>query len=434
MRRFIRLSAALAAVSLTSLVSQGSASAAPLPAAYSASAAAQVMLANETGTFLGTPLRLTDVSVADSLATANSTATPRTVAAGSNLTLGTPIAGLTVNQIQQTAPPTHAAATKAALLTVNSPDLSASALNASVQARWAGERICPAAGTPLSTTSVSTAGIDVGLDVPPAPVANRTATAAAQAQLRKWITSASQNRKVQPNVAPGDPTLVSTGVGRTSTTTSLPSIAGPRDSRGVRARASSSVASIDLLGNAGDPAGTAPFSVSVARQPSLTATATGTAATSSLVFVPPTVSLSVLGVVTPIPANGGYTIVLATPSPGDPGETLNISVGKLLAATNTGTVVSGAASLLTVTYAGELNGTFAIAPMIVRATAPRTAIQCAAPAPVTPTPTPTHSGTGTAPLANTGSSAQPVGLLGVALLLLGAGILVIARRRRISQH
>ncbi|MGI8882565.1 MAG: hypothetical protein ACR2KJ_19085 [Jatrophihabitans sp.] len=439
MRRFVRLGSVVVVGALTALTSGGTASAAPLPASYSADAGAQVLGLTETGSFLGIPLPFANVSVAESAATADSTATPRTEAAGSNLFVKTPIVGLTVNQISQTAPPSHPAPTTATFADINAAGLSATVLRTSVQARWAGDRTCPAAGMPLSTTTTGTAGAAVGFPILPAvrPGVARAQVGNTTGNWRQAIAAwaAKQLNKKAPEaapaVAPAVPQLISTGVASTNSSTSLVSIPGPNDSRGVQARATASIAGADVLSGPGGPP---LIHIDVAGQPSLTATATGNKATSSLVFVPPAVTLTI---------DAGPGLVVTVPLSIKPvmldlgGETLSIALGSLINAVNTGTVVSGEASLLTVSFAGQLNAAFAVEPMVVRATAPRTGIQCTTPAPAPTTSTPTTgtgTGTGEPPLANTGATTRPVGLLGLAALLLGAGILVLSRRARTYNH
>ncbi len=432
MQRLLRIavSAAIAGSSLVLAVGDGPAAAAPLPTAYSASAGAELLRVNALSRFGGAPSAYADIGVTESLSTVNSTATPRSTATASNITLGAPIAGLAVSRLQQTAPPNHPAASSQ-LVAVDNPVLGVKAVGTSVHARWDGDKTCPPAGTPLATTTDETAGAAVGIPggLPPgdAPAAANPAGTAKPARSFFPPRTAKAARAAAAPAATGVnfPLLV-TGAGSTGGATSLVSVPGPRDSRAVQATATASLRTVDLGGGF--------IQIAIAGSPSLVATATGNPATSTLAYLAPTVSVVVNGTPTPIPPSGILVI--------DAGqETITLALGRLTNAVNTGNVVSGQASVFTLTLAGLINGSLVVGPLAVRAEIPSTGIQCIAPVvaptstpattapptrpttpPVTPTPGPQLAATGT-------SRTAPLSLLGFGLIVAGAGALFATRRR-----
>ncbi len=284
---------------------------------------------------------------------------------------------------------------------------------------------------PLATTTAETAGAAVGIPggLPRgAPAAaNQARTAKPSRSFFSPRTAKAARAAVAPAASGVNFPLLVTGAGSTGGATSLISVPGPRDSRAVQATATASLRTVDLGGGF--------IQIAIAGSPSLVATATGNPATSTLAYLAPTVSVVVNGTPTPIPPGG--TLVI------DAGqETITLALGRLTNALNTGTVVSGQASVFTLTLAGVINGSLVVGPLAVRAAIPSTGIQCIAPVvaptstpattappttrpttlPVTPTPGPQLAATGT-------SRTAPLSLLGFGLIVAGAGALFATRRR-----
>ena len=328
------------------------ASATPVATATFSSNATSSIVALNNLTVAGIPLATATVAPATaSIANASSTATAANLAAA--ITALVPPVLVPVDQLSVTAPPPNS--DSGTLVSVPlAPLLDASALSGTVDATWPSATTCPADGVPVADATVTTAAATVIGGIP--------ATALS---------------------------LASLGVATTESSTSLVSEAGPLDTRGVQARATNDIASIDLLGGA-TGLGTG-ISVDINTAPVLTGTATGVVGTSDVTFTPATGTITIAGGaavnLTPglaVPINITVGAVSLTGS-----ITLN---GAATGVTNTGTSVSGDAALLSVSLTATVaavvlaNVSLAVAPLHVDATSPVDGIQCAT-APPAPTAT-----------------------------------------------
>jgi large repetitive protein len=286
-----------------------------------------------------------------SIANASSTARAANLVAA--IVNPSPIA---VNFISRTAPPPGAPFTSTLVSVPLPPVLSATALSGTVHATWPSATTCPAAGVPVADASVTTAAATVVGGI------GNTALS-----------------------------LASLSAATTRSTTSLVTEPGLFDTRGVQASATNNIATVDLLGGA-TGVGTG-ITIDINTAPVLTGTATGVVGTSSVVFTPATATVSVAGV-----AAGALTPDVAFPiaiTVGGLAITGSITLNGSATTTNTGTAVSGDASLLSLTLDASTtvggvsvarSTSLDVAPLHVEATAPTTGIQCA------PIPVPTATG------------------------------------------
>jgi hypothetical protein len=202
------------------------ASAAPLPATYSSSAAGDILTVQST--LLGGTLAATDL--VHSVATVDSTAASPTTATSANLGLRVGPIGVGLSNTE-TAPPTHS--DSGSLVAVGVPTvLTTGLITYTDSVRWDGATSCAPLGQPLSSAVTQTAGASLSL------------------------------------LGIG---IVQTGVSSVTTSNGLVAVSPTHDTRGISATTQGSVAGLSLLGGA--------VTVS-ALQPSLTATATSGAATS----------------------------------------------------------------------------------------------------------------------------------------------------------
>ncbi|NNM44807.1 Ig-like domain-containing protein, partial [Knoellia koreensis] len=327
-------------------VAAPSASAAPLPAAYSATATGDVLTA--ASSIVGANLLATDLvhstSAVDSTdATAPSTAT----SANLGVLLG-PVGVRAANT--ETAPPDSA--DSGGLASVTLPGvLSTGVLTYTDEATWAGANACVPAGQPISRAVTTTTGASVGA--------------------------------LGVNV-------LQTGVSSVTTTTSLTAQSPTHDTRGVTSTARGNVAGLALLGGA--------VRVS-ALQPELSTTATsGAAGSASITGSSVQVTGPGIGTVTLV---AGADLTVSVPLVGS--VTLHLaSNADIVAAGGTfsTTYLTARVSLL----AGTGTVTLGILPLTVAATAPAGGVECDTTAPAinivapadgstVPDATPTFSGT-----------------------------------------
>jgi hypothetical protein len=229
-RRLSMAATAAALVAAPTLLLADSATAAALPAPYTASASGDILTVSST--LAGAPLAAVDLIHAD--AVAGSTATPRTSATSANLGAQVGPLGAELSSRTATAPPssTDNGTVLQASLASPAATLGTGTLTAATEASWAGDLACLPLGTPLSTATTSTTGATTSLL--------------------------------------GIPVLA-TGDASTTATTSLVAQSATNDTRSVQSTATGNVSGLTLLGA---------ITVS-ALQPTLTATATSGAATSA---------------------------------------------------------------------------------------------------------------------------------------------------------
>ena len=291
-------------------------------------------------------LGLTLAPATASIANASSTAT------AANLLGSGVISGVTVQQLTATAPPPSS--DSGTLIAVPlAPLLDASLLSGTVDATWPSATTCPAAGVPVADATVTTAAATVIGGVP--------ATALS---------------------------LASLSAATTESTTSLVTEPGLFDTRGVQASATNDIATVNLLGGA-TGVGTG-ITIDINTAPVLTGTATGVVGTSSVVFTPATGTITIAGgLAVNLTPDVAFPIAITVA-----GLTItgSITLNGSATTTNTGTAVSGDASLLSLSLTAKVDGvSFAstaldVAPLHVAATSPTTGIQCA------PIPVPTATG------------------------------------------
>jgi len=210
----------------------------------------------------------------------------------------------------------------------------------------------------------------------------------------------------------------------------------------VQANATNTISSLDLFGGADTPVG---FTIDIAAPTALTATATGVVGTSSVVFTPGAVTVEGPGAGPTVSVAPGATFTLPSTVLGIYTISGSIKVNALAASTNTGTAVTADASLLTLSLTAtnaETSTVFAsasldVAKLHVAATAPASGIQCAPilaptsgpPTPPIPSGPPQTGAGGTAGLQNTALI-----VVGLVLLIGGAGAGSLALRRRRTGH
>ncbi|PZS20178.1 MAG: hypothetical protein DLM57_02135 [Pseudonocardiales bacterium] len=317
-----------------------------------------------------------------------------------------------VQTLSASAPPPQTVGPTTLIAIPAAPVLDVKALTGLATASWPEVGTCPAATVPASLGSVTTAAAAI---VPTA----------------------------------GDrspPTLIQTSAATTQSSTTLVSAGGPvgTDTRAVQAQATNTLSSVDLFGGADLPTG---FTIDIAAPTTLTATATGVAGTSGVVFTPGAVTVEGPGSSPTVSVAPGATFTLPPTSSGLVTITGSIKVNQLAASSNTGTAVSADASLLTISLIASNRGaevaafTLAVAPLHVDATSPKDGIQCATaptPPPTTVTPPTTPPIPSGAPQTGAGGTAglQEGALiaLGLVLLVSGAGAGSMAYRRRRTGH
>lgn len=334
-----------------------SANATPVATAvFSANATSSTLAGSLTITGLGTGT----IALTPTRATLTNTSSSAT---GANLTTSiTPalLPALVINSKTVTAPP-PTTSTETLIDVPAAPLLTATGLSRTVTANYpTSNGVCPLTTTPTSLARVTSATAEVG-GTPPLP------------------------------------TLVKTGDAISKSTTALVSAAGPAgtDTRGVQAKASNTISRIDLFGgaSANNPGG---VTLLVNAPSVLTATATGVVGTSSVTFTAGDVSILIGANTTPqiLPRDGSSFALPASLAP--LGLSGSITLNNFTQ-TNTGTSVSGDASLLSMdltlktpgvnpaTQTVIASGTLDVAKLHVQATSPATGIQCAS---VTPPPPP----------------------------------------------
>jgi len=286
---------------------------------------------------------LADVDVATSTGAVDGSGTPRSTSSAHNLDLE--LGGQQLPDIlsvaEQDAPPDHADPATAAGSPGDIPGLgSISVSSASAHARWTGDRACPDAGQPLTTSTVSTADVSL-FDVP------------------------------QVGALVELPGTVST---RQATTLAAPTSAGGRS---VVSTARGSAADVRLLGGQVD--------VAVVDPPVLRATATGAAGGADVDYQAPVVTVSVAGQAETLPADGSP---LDIASPDNPLLHVELALGQATDVTTSadGTQAAARASVLHVVVsmgAEPLAVDVARAdlfPLQASATAPQGGVACGDPA------------------------------------------------------
>lgn len=270
-RRLLVATISAAVLAAPTTLIAGSAGAAPLPAAYTASASGDVLTV--ASTLATAPLAAVDLVHAG--AVAGSSTSPRTSATSANLGAQVGPVGAQVNSRTATAPPssTNNGTILQASLASAPATFSTGILSAATSANWAGDLACVALGTPLSTATTSTTGASASLLGVP---------------------------------------VLSTGDASTTATTSLVAQSATNDTRSVQSVATGNVTGLTLLGA---------ISVS-ALQPTLTATAssgpagsaslTGSAVTLTYPGGSQTLSLGDTSVAVAIPLVGTATVHVAS--------------------------------------------------------------------------------------------------------------------------
>ncbi|MBA8793277.1 hypothetical protein FHX74_000871 [Friedmanniella endophytica] len=331
--------------------------AAPLPAAFTGSAGGTV--ANVSVTTAG--LNLAGVRLADTAASADSGASPRTSAVSRNL--GATVAGLgvAVDSNSQTAPPDNTDASTSNLAAVNALGIGASALTASDLARWTGDASC--VPDQLSNAYVRTGGVTVNPSI--------------------------------AGISLGAPVLT-TGAG---TTRGITSLVGAGLNKAVRGSVTGGVTGVNVLGAVGiDIADT-----------TLSATADGSTGAAGFAFTPNTISYTYQGTTRTLAAGTSTTITLGTVLAGQQVITLTANNPTT---TGNGRSASTAVTVLSIgiTVKAPATGTTLatvgvdLLPLRAAATAPVGGIDCPPAAPVLTGPgngtttndsTPEITGTGT---------------------------------------
>lgn len=279
---------------------------------------------------------LADAGVGISAGSVDGSASPRTTADASNL--GVALAEQALPDLlataSQEAPPDHASPATARSIEGEIPGLlSLGVSTTTAQARWLGNAQCPAPGTPLTSSTVSTA--DAATDETPG--------------LGSLLT------------LPG-----------TASTSQRTTLAGG-DVRRVVSTAQGSAADLSLFGGA--------VQLDVADEPTLTATATGRDGGASVEWNAPLVRLTVNGDEREIPVDGSPVDIV---SPDNPLLHLELSLGQLedVRESADGTRASGEASVLHLEVSlgtGALGVTVLdtdLFPLTASATAPRGGVDC----------------------------------------------------------
>lgn len=329
---------------LTALSLAGPATAAPPPVdpAVTAATSVDTLAADVLGLTLPFPLGSLTAASLD-LGDVNGTVNgvnPRATAHAANLGLdavGIPLGGI-LSSADQSAPPDNPAA--ATGLTIPAiavpPVLSAGISNSTAHARWTADNTCLAAGTPLTSSSTTTANASL-LDLP----------------------------VVGPLLSlPGEVT--------TSQSVSLESLAGGTDARRVVGQTRSTLVQASLFGSIG---------VGVSEAAVLTATASGQTGGALVTYSEPVVTLTNAslpdGAIVLDAANDTATFVL----PENPLLSLEVSLGTLARTEAAdGTSATGSTALLHVRLfvtLGQANvATVDLVPMSATATAPAGGIEC----------------------------------------------------------
>ncbi|GAB2876658.1 thrombospondin type 3 repeat-containing protein [Nocardioides pacificus] len=323
----------------------------PVPAPYAASARGEIVSFGAIS-LPGLP-SLADVALGEVTGSVTSSGSPRTGASAAVLG-GTGLAGQLppgLPRVTQSA----SAADNAAPVSDATPGGaipgfgSVGASSTSAHARWAGDDTCLPAGTTLTSSSVTTAGVELGSITLPSLPLPLPLPQPPSLSLLSWPAGASvsETTRLVASSTPGD-----------------------YDARAVESRVQGSAGSFSMFGGQ--------LVVRLASRPELTAYADGTAP-GRVTWTPPTVAATMAGQPVPIPANGAQSFAL----PENPLLKAEISTGSLTQQVSA-TAASGSASALHVKVAllgvTLLEGD--IFPMSVSATAPVGGLECIDPAKV----------------------------------------------------
>ncbi len=348
--------AALTAVPALFVATANPAKAATGP--YGGNAVADLVHVNALNTIPALP-GLADVHVARSSAEVNSVGlvgntAKRSAARATNLDAplvggAIDLSGLVVEAVQ-TAPPNNATPTTASLTgpVDVSPVASFEAATATAHARWgASDTTCIPAGTPISTAK--SAVLDAGVLGPlPLPTGNAL---------------------VSVNNANGGAAYSQSSVG-------LVNVAG-QTNKGVKSEVLDQVDGIVLF--KGSPS---ELTLNIVAPPTVQATATGTAATSTVTYNQPVVQIIQGGTVTDVLNATDANVDIQLPPGPTPLMIARLQLGTLLNVVKTDTQASGDATLLSLTLL-DITGTVTlakadIAPMSVKATVPAGGVTCGA--------------------------------------------------------
>jgi hypothetical protein len=221
------------------------ASAAPLPADYTATAGGEVV--NLDVNVLG-GIDVAGVRLVSTTSASGSTLSPRSSATASDLAADVAALGLFVNSESQTAPPDAGGPETGTLAAVTVPGLlNVGVMDTTVEAHYDSDETCVPGNLLADSLIETTAGVSLA----PAGIAS----------------------------------ILTTGAASTRSTTELVTTTGLN--RAVRATAVGSIADIALLGGL--------VEVEIADDASLTATATGEPGGASVVYTEPTVTVTVGG-------------------------------------------------------------------------------------------------------------------------------------------
>lgn len=331
------------------------ATAAPLPAPYGGTATGDV---NAFDLTVG-PLALTDVRIANSEATVDSTATPASVSTSRNLAAAVPGLGVTVEENTETAPP-NSGPTDGTLAAIDALGITGAAATTTNEANFSADT-CLAAGTFLSRAVTQTA---------------------------------------EATVAPtGLPQISQTGASSTTSTVQLePSAAGGLN-REVVSTVIGNTAGISLLDGA--------VTVDVAGDTTLTASADGTAGGADVTYTPGTVNVTAAGTTTELALGATQTVDVG--AAGAIGQVVITANEVTETVSADGLSASGEVSVVTLEVrvgpagAPTATSTIDLLPLAARANVPAGGIDCPPPAPVLTAPadgsttedtTPTFTGTG----------------------------------------
>lgn len=349
--------AALTAVPALFVATANPAKAATGP--YGGSASGDLVHVNALDTIPSLP-GLADLHLAPSTALVNSAglaapyAGKRSAARAANL--DAPLIGGALDlsdlivEAEQTAPPTNNAPATASLTgpVDLSPVASLEAATASAHARWgASDQTCVAPGTPISQSKSTV--LDAGL-VGPLPLPTGEAL-------------------VSVDNANG-------GASYTQSTVGLVDVAG-QTNKGLKSEVLNQVDGIVLFkGSANE------LTLNIVAPPTIQATATGTAATSTVTYNQPVVQIIQGGDVIDVLNATDANVDIALPPGPTPLTLLHLQLGTLTNVIKTNTEASGKANLLTLEVADITDtvtvATAEIAPMQVKAVVPAGGVTCGA--------------------------------------------------------
>lgn len=345
----------LAAAATTGLLASGLAlagpaaqAAEPLPRPWSASTSGQVLDVGALDlTLLGAP-SLLGLGVGEVTGRVTSTGTPRSSATATNLELGLAGQGAPVpGGAQQTAPADNPQAAVGDAPPTSVPgvlDLGLAATRA--HARWPGDTTCLPATTPVSSSSVTSTGVEVAPALIPL-----------LGPLGLPLPGVSQE-------------VLSLGSGTVSQSVQLVATGGADDARAVQAQVVGSGVSLELLGA---------IDVQLSSPATLTARADGVTA-GRVDYDPATISVTVAGQTAPIPTDGSEQS-FALPS--NPLLGVSLAAGTPTGVVQSATTASASVATLSVevTAAGGLVTILSadVLPLSASATAPTGGIACADP-------------------------------------------------------